>query len=438
MKCFKVSVLFVVLALSFCSIAQDKNKVLSVKDMHADIDYYYSNLQQIHPNPYLVLSEQEFQNKIDSLKHLIDKPLTKQEFFLHISSFNKYTDLHTNIRGSKKMLKQNANVTYSFPRFDMQGGVVTFYDKDSMICSLVAVNDVSTHQIEDYFFSCKNLVEVSEDYNFYDMLTLYIANHVCSDTLKFAYTTQGKNIQTMKIAPNKAKDDVKGKRTFHLSVDSLQSIAVFEINSFLPKKVKDYIAYTKYVDNVFDTLKQKNINRLYLDLTCNNGGLIAFEEHLLSYLVTDETRKVLWDLVVKQSAKRRSQRGPVPLVADGNYHQQRQYFTARDVKNKFKGEVFVIQSRKSFSAASTLASQLQTYRKSTIIGEECQIKAVYTDPILLTLPKSKFMFMCATGFIKNVGENKTKGVVPDIEYKIYNPYEEISIEQAEMMRQIKN
>ena len=229
--------------------------------------------------------------------------------------------------------------------------------------------------------------------------------------------------------PQESKRD----RLYRLDYDTLNSVAIFELNTFMPKKFSQQIKFMKIINSVFDTLKQKNINRLYIDLTCNNGGLIAFEEYLLGYLITDNKAKVSWDLIMKQSQQRRKQRGNFPIIEDGKYKQERHYFYPTDKKNKFKGEVYVIQSRHSFSAASTLASQLQTYRQSIVIGEECQIKAVYTDPIVIVLPHSKFLFSCATGFIRNVGSEKTRGVIPDIQHKIYNPYEEISVKQVEEM-----
>lgn len=419
---------------------QDKDKILSVKDMHADIDFYLSSLQDVHPNPFTVLTTEEFKTKTDSIKNTITQPLSKKEFYLIISSMNKYTDLHTRIVPSKKMVKQKDSY-FQLPVFTRTEDGVFFSLKNSVKYQLTAINGMDIQAIDSFFLSRRNLVEVNNTYNFLDELN-YCKNHYFWEgRLVFSYINDNNQQDTLTIysvKPDKKKSDkaqqAKGERICNLIYDSVQSTAVFELNTFLPQTFKGKMNFTKNVNSVFDTLKAKKIKRLYIDLTCNGGGLIAFEEFLLNYFITDNRSLVLWDLTWKQSPQRRKQRGNIAFVADGNFYQQSRQFNPSDISNKFTGEVYVIQSRSSFSAASTLASQLRKFTSAKIIGEECQIKAVYTDPVVLEFPHSKLRFSCATGFIKNVGGAKTRGVIPDIPYNIYNIYDPVSIQEAEKMR----
>lgn len=435
-----LSILLSICLLSMDLYAQDKDKILQVKDMHKDLDYYLENLTEVHPNPFVVLSEKEFKFKIDSLKQIINKPLSKKEFYLHISSMNKYTDLHSRVAGSKKMLQQQ-NKSYKFPSFFIEQNQIAFYDNTNGKQYIKSINGIDIETIKEFFFSRRNLLEVSNEYNARDIISYWINEHF-TDTVLNISTKNNEGIQTVftynPVEPTKKsknnKENGKGIRVWNLETDTVQRIAVFELNTFMPKKFRQQLGFIGMIDKVFDTLKQREIKRLYIDVTCNGGGLVAFEEYLLNYLITDTNRKVSWDLVIKQSKQRREQRGNVFSVEDGDFHQQRQYLNVRNMKNKFRGEIYVIQSRKSFSAASTLAAHLQRYAKAKIIGEECQIKAVYTDPIMITLPESKFQFPCASGFIRNVGTQKEKGVIPDIYFNIENVYAPISIEQAEQMR----
>lgn len=417
---------------AFNIVAQDKNKLLSVKDMYADLDYYFTNLQDVHPNPFIVLTKEEFQFKIDSIKQLITVPLSKKEFYLHITTLNRFTDLHSRIAGSRKMIKQQ-NVAYSFPIFSMTDNSIYFYDRDTVKRNVQSINGIAIKDIVEFFMSRRNLVEVNNEYNFVDILSFYINEHFIDDTIKLITSDNQFKSISFDYPPTKKGKKGKGKRVYHLETDTVNGVAVFELNTFMPQKIKEQIGFMSMINKVFDTLRQYNIKRLYIDITCNTGGLIAFEEYLLNHLLYDKQKKVSWDLVLKQSEQRKKQRGPFPVIKNGDFYQNRKYFETSNLKNKFKGEVYVIQSRHSFSAATTLASQLQTYRKSVVIGEESQLKAVYTDPILIYLPHSKFLFSCATGFVKNVGINKNKGVIPDISHKIYNIYAPISVKQAEMM-----
>lgn len=75
--------LFLVIAVLFAisSYSQEGKKIIKVKDMLKDIDVFYENLMDIHPYPFVILSQEEWKQKVDSLKNTITEPMTKQEFF---------------------------------------------------------------------------------------------------------------------------------------------------------------------------------------------------------------------------------------------------------------------------------------------------------------------------------------------------------------------
>ena len=358
----KFLILFLHITLFFHCFASDKNKILSVSQMREDIDFYFASLQDIHPNPFIVLSHKEFKDKIDSLKNSITHPLSKKEFYLLLSSMNKYTDLHTRITPSEKMIKQR-NSSFPLPSFSDIDNKIFFSHDNSPQYQLLSVNNISTQEIKDFFLSRRNLAEVNNIYNFNDELNYYKNHYFWDDSLVFKFLKDGNKTDSLTLYTSsvsekggKNKPKQKGDRVYHLIYDSTKSIAVFELNTFMPQKIKNILQFEKDIDGVFDTLKSKNIQNLYIDITCNGGGLIAFEEYLLNYLITGNKPVTLWHLTVKQSAQRRKQRYGIPSTQDGDYYVQKQTFTALNKKNKFRGNIFIIQSRASFSAASTLSS----------------------------------------------------------------------------------
>jgi hypothetical protein len=435
----------ILLLITLCAYSQDKDKVLSVKDMHTDIDYFYNTLKEVHPNPFIVLTEKEWEGKIDSLKKIITSPLSKKDFFLLVSSLNKYVDLHTHIGISDKMKKQR-DVAYSLPKCTMINDSVFFRDKNNFRQRITKINNIAFEDIKEEFLNNRNLVEESNLYTFWDIINNFSFYHLLDTNIVIEAVSDSNITSTFVYPPlptlkksKNNKNEIKGYRVYHLEMDTVSKIAVFELNTFMPEELKDQLRFLSLMDKVFDTLKLNKIKRLYIDLTYNNGGLIAYEEEVMKHFLKGGDRKLSWDLVIKQSKPRRKQRGPFAApVSDGDYYQTRRYLNVPYKDNNFSGEVYVIQSRRSFSAASTLASQLQTYANATIIGEECQVKAVYTDPIRLEFPKSKFNFSCSTGFLRNVGKDKLRGVVPDIEYSIDDVTQPISIQMAEEMRTSKD
>ena len=179
----KILFCIIVLLIGGGVFSQNKNKILSVEDMHADLDFYLQSLQDIHPNPYIVLSEEDFKIKIDSIKKQITTPLSKKEFYLHLSSMNRYTDLHTRVAGSRKMIKQLKNY-YLLPKFSMEERNVYFVDDNQINQQIKTINGEDINTIIDFFLSRRNLVEVSNEYNFLDILSYWLNEHFFDGTYK--------------------------------------------------------------------------------------------------------------------------------------------------------------------------------------------------------------------------------------------------------------
>lgn len=98
--------LLITVLFAISSYSQEGKKVMKVKDMLKDIDVFYENLMDIHPYPFVILSQEEWKQKVDSLKNTITEPMTKQEFFFKMTTFNTYLDLHSGLHVSKKTMKR--------------------------------------------------------------------------------------------------------------------------------------------------------------------------------------------------------------------------------------------------------------------------------------------------------------------------------------------
>ncbi len=57
----------------------------SVEEIHEDIDYTFKKIRKLHPNLHWFITEENLQNKIDSVKNSITTPLTSEEFFFILS-----------------------------------------------------------------------------------------------------------------------------------------------------------------------------------------------------------------------------------------------------------------------------------------------------------------------------------------------------------------
>lgn len=108
------------------------NNEISVKEMKKDIDYVHKKLNKYHPKLDLYQSKEETENKIDSLKRSIQKPLKPNEFFVKLFPlFSSLKHGHTDLypiykRFKKKDLKKYKNSKSAFYNYSF------FYQNDSI------------------------------------------------------------------------------------------------------------------------------------------------------------------------------------------------------------------------------------------------------------------------------------------------------------------
>jgi hypothetical protein len=167
------------------------------------------------------------------------------------------------------------------------------------------------------------------------------------------------------------------QRTFSFTLDTLNSIAFFNVNNFNIQLKRHALK------RAFKTVRRLHIKNVAIDLRLNGGGLINKSIYLAKYLKAEPfifmdsvvaTRKklttpryirqrFLYNLGLHWFAKKGD---------DGNYHfrfYERKVYSLKR-KNRFKGNIYVITGGNTFSAASLFASSLKGQPNVKIVGEE--------------------------------------------------------------------
>jgi len=104
--------------------------------LHQDIDQLVTRLIEIHPEPFALISEQSFMQKVETLKLSIRYPLSRNEFYLRVAPLiAQLGDIHSRLDFPKSLLNNNSQtVGKLFP-------LAVLYEQDGLFVAA----DLSTH-----------------------------------------------------------------------------------------------------------------------------------------------------------------------------------------------------------------------------------------------------------------------------------------------------
>ena len=219
---------------------------------------------------------------------------------------------------------------------------------------------------------------------------------------------------------------------------------ILDINSFVLGSHK------KAYDHIFDSINKLGVKNLILDLRENGGGYPEDINHLFAYLTTKDVPQMVTNPEHKVKSKftisKRYYKHPnvightilLPLVLyqsgksvfetkkiNGEYYYKstgkKDYILKEE--NKFKGNLYVLTSGKTYSAASLISSALYAEGKAIFVGEETRgdyngTVAGFTESY--KLPNSKINVNIPILVFKPFVERELKGrgVMPNKEIKL--------------------
>ncbi|WP_158712937.1 S41 family peptidase [Parabacteroides pacaensis] len=286
-------------------------------------------------------------------------------------------------------------------------------------------------------------------------LTAYLATFY---KVKPPYYVQLKNLQTNKTYLDtipEQKPIPEFELPFHFKFYPNESFAILFYNSciFSEQRKKDF---NEILAANFKKMRKLKIKYLFIDVSLNRGGASPNNEIIFKYL---KSKKYVGTLSVKTNIH------TVPKAIAELQERNRIYLeenktnfikifrakrlikilnkkipsvlsTGIDVLEEkipanhkgFNGKVFVIQSRKTYSAAVSFTQSVKQRQMGIIIGEEGGGPIRFAgDSKNYNLPNSKISFGCPTTYAWYTPEIPTKNgfLQPDIKYDVFGKTLEI-------------
>lgn len=472
-------------AMLSCTSVQKHNSRLDTPlepfQLHQDVEYALEQLEKLHPELYGYTPKETFYFKKDSLIETLNRPLTPREFYFRLAPLiTEVRQGHLQLQPAQrrytikesKALKNKKGLLSEFSYQVKDGRIYIKAVKDPSLAhySQSELTQIEGKSASELLQSYSRLVS-RDGYNTtflpYALArrwpVYYTAEHSLNDSLQLTLK-RNDSLQQLTLVrapktPQDLKEDQQEKKkkaaektrdynpvtkSYNRTLEYLDAdrkVALLKIRSF------SYRGARSFYKSSFQELKDNRTEHLILDLRNNLGGSLAEIHDLYSYVSLEQRFKLIEpiELNSRSSLLHSSYQRLFPKVLRpvmwtfyipyrlGSYllvrkHQDRYVLSStywtypkKPKKTAYTKSLYVLVNGSSFSAASTLASKLQSAGRAEILGEEtggAAKWAVAGQYAVKQLPHSRLLLpiglMKVTSYTHGKEHRKGHGVDPDL------------------------
>ncbi len=206
-----------------------------------------------------------------------------------------------------------------------------------------------------------------------------------------------------------------------------------------------------FIDSTYKMFRLNEAKNLIIDLRYNSGGDNAFSDYMIAYFADKsfsfsskfsvKTSQITKDFWKKMDAPKHQELKEEILSRENGSFFEVPISKTNPLPDsiRFKGKVYVIINRYSYSNASSAAAIIQDYKFGKVIGEEtAEIVSSYGATHKFTLPNTKLGVTYPKAFIiRPSGEGLQRGVIPDypIDEDIFTETDEVLEYTLNLIRQ---
>ena len=412
----------------FCG-CRDITKKELIEDIHA----YEAYIDEIHADPYRLITKEQFKNKAKKIKKAIlqlnNDHLSQIDAFFYLQELSaSLQDYHTRIHFPSDRFTGEEKV---FPLIlKMISGKYFVVENLSLnpipaYCSLIEINGIPIDTLykrstQLYNTSLDHAKYVMFENDFHFILILYL-NVKPPWRVKYEVNS---NVQIAKLDAITVNKAIKSRKQHD---NRYKQYSIFLNNEEIPILYLPNFhygteeSYKKFIDSFF--LKYKNSRYMIIDLRRNSGGSGYWGFYLLDYF-TDSPYQIAQRFEYKVSEKMRNsiyanKVDSKPIhTKNGEYLnvEKHQTWKPHETYHKFKGQVFLLISEKTFSAGVVFAAVFKANKMGIVVGRETSGRVTFcSDPVIVTLPNSKLKGKIPLAIYALPGKDPDHGIKPDIE-----------------------
>jgi len=453
----KKALIFFTIFISFIFVSslQSQTETFTPSQLKEDFTVFRNALTEIYPSMYRFDTKENINGLFDKTFLEFDKPMSELDFLKRLIPMGAaFKDGHFRIQASIDFRKYIDERAKFFPlllnfradnTFIMAGGE-DIIPAGSIITSVNGIkisdlrNELLKYAAGDGDILGGRLAVLSRRFYLFHLL-----NYGEQEEFIVGYTDNIGNESTVKLSSISKKEyDViaKPKNQSEKSLSLLindKNTAVLTIKTFSSSALeKNNENYSEFLKTSFNTLKEKNIQGLIIDLRDNSGGEDEYGAKLYSHLTNKEFK--YYDYLrlnnnhisflkytnappdLNEQMKERVDSVGINdfrFKTEGHENLKLQ----KPEENNFAGKVIVLINRGTFSAAAEFCSIFHTMKRGQFAGEETggtYIGNTSGISIELTLPNTKTIIpINLMRYEMAVDKNtfKGRGIIPDYPFE---------------------
>ncbi|MCP4442189.1 MAG: hypothetical protein GY810_25045 [Aureispira sp.] len=430
-----ISILF---CLCFCNLNAQELPKLAKEAAIADLETLIKTIEEVHYNPYWDIPKEDFSKKKDSLIGIwghSDSISLKQFILTGMELTALINDGHTTLDWQNPQLFP-ALINYKFLPFKaklIDGKLCVTGSLDDRVpqgIEVLSINGLNAQQLYADVMATKGGLTSFKN----EMCESFFPIYLFLRSIKAPYLVQLKGQGTVILerglslnewTPLIENKELKSNYSFKILDEDIAYIAY--------NSCQDYEAFQAFLTETFQTIKDKKLDKLIVDIRNNGGGNSMLNDLLLPYFTRKRYRqsserhwkvsatmkdRISDSLYIKVFGKefiakyKQAEDGIVIKEKDAKLTKPKK------PKNYFKGKACMLIGPQTFSSANFLADAVATYNLATLIGQATgEATNDFGEQIEFQLPNSGTYYFTTVAY--DIGADgkveKHDPIYPDIE-----------------------
>ena len=414
-----------------------QTRSLSREQMIQDMDVLFSTIEEVHPDMYAVYPKEKLDKDIERVKSELEPSGDIFYFYKQVAPLVvKLGDGHTNVSAPYHDPSDFVNeLFFPFSVMVTYPDKLIFVQKDytqtrSTIPIDAQITSINNRQANDVVQEMMNYLSGEKDFykingvgNWFIPLmhTLYRDSIFDIEYIfnQERYSVQVNGVLAKEIIEKDSQqDNPVPRKKYAFSVLPEKNIGVIEFNEFM-----DIDRFKVFLDSTFQILQKENIGNLIIDIRKNGGGYTTLGDELFQYISLVPFAQfgksiVKYSDIQKQNYKNQGYEPPNNPNGIEIYNENAKLTELKENKLRYKGDVFLLISHRTFSSAASFSWAFKYFKMGTVIGEESGGMAVsFGGSITEKLPNTGIFYSISHKKMYHYGatDDNIHGTLPDYE-----------------------